>query len=138
MAVEVDVVYEGSLRCVATHGPSQDRITTDAPTDNGGRGAAFSPTDLVATALATCVGTVMGLAANRAGFGIDGTRLHVTKVMTQTGSRRIARLELAVSIPGGGNLAPEQRTRLESAAGQCPVKNSLHPDVEVTMKFSYL
>jgi putative redox protein len=137
MGVEVDIVYEGELRCVATHKPSRDKIATDAPVDNGGRGAAFSPTDLVGAALGTCIVTIMGQAAARVGMNVDGTRVHVTKEMTPTGLRRIAELRVKITVPGGATLSPSQRERLEIAADTCPVKKSLHPDVNVTIEFSY-
>ena len=137
MAVEIDVTYEGDLRCVATHGPSKHTLPTDAPLDNGGRGAAFSPTDLVATALVTCMLTIMGMAARRAGINMDGTRAHVTKEMTTTGLRRIAQLMVTIAVPGGKMLSAQQRATLEKAAGTCPVKQSLHPDVNVLVEFKY-
>jgi putative redox protein len=136
MAVEIDVVYEGDLRCVATHGPSKDKLATDAPQDNGGRGAAFSPTDLIATSLATCILTIMGLAAKRAGIDIDGARAHVTKEMTRSGVRRIAELRVTVAIPRWNQLSPRDRGMLEGAAAACPVKQSLHPDVIVAVSFT--
>ncbi len=138
MAVEIDVVYEGDLRCVATHGPSGHTLPTDAPVDNGGRGAEFSPTDLVGTALATCILTIMGLAAKRAGISLDGTRAHVTKEMTKTGPRRIAGLKVNVAVAGGRCLSGEQRDLLERAANSCPVKQSLHPDVAILIDYSYI
>jgi putative redox protein len=137
MAVEMDIVYEGDLRCSATHGPSRTRLITDAPVDNGGQGRAFSPTDLIATGLATCVATIMGQAAKRKGFNIDGTRIHVSKEMTTAGLRRISRLQLEIEIPGGNTLSPEQRAVLETAADLCPVKKSLHPEVEIAIHYRY-
>ncbi len=137
MAVEIDISYEGDLRCVATHGPSRDRIATDAPLDNGGRGAAFSPTDLIATGLGTCIVTVMDLAAKRAGFTIGAARAHVTKEMTRTGLRRVAELKVTLAIPEGKGFSSEQRAILERAAQMCPVKQSLHPDVSVVIDFHY-
>ncbi len=137
MAVEVDVVYEGDLRCSAVHGPSRERIITDAPRDNGGLGRAFSPTDLIATGLATCVVTIMSQAAKRRGFGIEGTRIHVIKERATTGLRRIGRIQLQIQIPGGAGLTAEQRSWLETAADVCPVKKSLHPEVEIAITFQY-
>jgi len=138
MAVEIDVTYEGDLRCVATHGPSKQTLPTDAPLDNGGRGAAFSPTDLVATGLVTCMLTIMGLAAKRAGINMDGTRAHVRKDMTTTGLRRIAQLTVTIAVPGGKTLSAQQQQTLEKAAATCPVKQSLHPEVKVVTEFSYV
>src|SRR5512146_333687 len=90
--VQVDVSYEGSLRCVARHGPSGATLTTDAPVDNMGRGAAFSPTDLVATALGTCMLTIMGIVAQRHNIDISGATVSVTKEMAALPVRRIGRL----------------------------------------------
>ncbi len=137
MAVEIDVVYPGDLRCEATHGPSKNTLSTDAPLDNGGRGAAFSPTDLVATALATCMLTIMGLGARRAGINIDGSRAHIVKEMTKSGPRRIEELRVTISLPEGLELSQEQRSILERAVHGCPVKQSLHPDVNVVIEFRY-
>ena len=137
MSVEMDVVYEGNLLCSATHAPSGNTIATDAPVDNGGRGTAFSPTDLVGAALGACMVTIMGLYAERTGLDIAGTRLHVVKEMTQTPPRRIAQFRVVATLPPGKGLTAEQRAELESAAALCPVKRSLHPDVRIVMEFVY-
>lgn len=137
MGVEMDIVYTGDLACEATHGPSGATLTTDAPVDNGGRGAAFSPTDLVGTALGACLVTIMGLVARRDGLDINGTRIHVTKEMAAQPVRRIARLTAVITLPAGRAFSPEARAKLENAALHCPVKQSLHPDVEVVMEFVY-
>ncbi len=137
MAVEIDVIYQGDLRCEATHDPSKNTLPTDAPVDNGGRGAAFSPTDLVATALGTCMLTIMGLGAKHAGIDIDGTRARVVKEMTKSGPRRIAELKVNICLPPGRHFTPQQRTIMEKAAQACPVKQSLHPDVDVSIEFVY-
>src|SRR5262245_63925363 len=108
MAVEIDVVYEGQLRCVATHGPSGTKLTTDAPVDNHGKGESFSPTDLVATALGTCVMTLMGIVAQRNNLDIAGTKVHVVKEMIQQPVRRIGALRVTVTVPAdkAARLAP--------------------------------
>jgi putative redox protein len=137
MSVEIDIVYEGNLRCSATHGPSKQVITTDAPVDNGGKGEAFSPTDLVATAVGTCIVTIMGLLAQRSGLDIDGTRVHVAKEMVAAPHRRIGNLHVTVTMPAGAQLSEVARSKLERAAHLCPVKQSLHPDVNVVMDFVY-
>lgn len=139
MAVEVDVVYLGDLRCEATHGPSRSVLTTDAPVDNHGRGEAFSPTDLVATALATCVATTMGIVAQRNQLDVTGMRIHVTKEMVTDGVRRIGRLPVTVVIPAekAQALSPDQRTKLEHAAHNCPVHRSLHPDIAAPIVVHY-
>ena len=138
MAVEMDVIYRGDLACEVTHGPSGATITTDAPVDNGGRGAAFSPTDLVAAALGSCLVTIMGLTADRDGLDIEGTRIHVTKEMAAAPMRRISRLVATITLPHGKKpLSETDRTKLEASARLCPVKQSLHPDTEVVMEFVY-
>src|SRR2546423_717444 len=126
--VEITTTYQGQLRCVATHGPSGNTLTTDAPKDNMGKGEAFSPTDLVATALATCVLTTMGIVAQRHNLDMSGATARVTKEMVSTPLRRIGRLALTIRIPR--KLAPEDQQRLENAAHTCPVHKSLHPDVD--------
>ena len=131
MAVTIDVEYQGGLHTEATHGPSQATLTTDAPTDNGGRGEAFSPTDLVATALASCILTIMGLVAERNEIDISGMRARVTKEMVADPHRRIARLTVALTWPAGLTLADADRAKLERAASHCPVHASLHPDTQV-------
>jgi putative redox protein len=133
--VEANVRYEGGLRCVAVHGPSQSEIATDAPVDNMGRGERFSPTDLVGTALATCVATTMAIVADRHGVDLTGLTARVRKHMTVEPPRRIALLEVAVTVP----LAEDHphRARLEAAAHGCPVRRSLHPDVAVAETFHW-
>lgn len=140
MAVEIDLVYEGELHCVATHGPSKRTLETDAPVDNHGRGESFSPTDLVATALGACVMTVMGIVAQRNQLDLAGTQVHVTKEMIQQPVRRIGRLVVTVTIPveKGALLSATDRTKLEAAAHHCPVHQSLHPDIEAPIQIVYL
>ncbi len=137
MAVEIDIAYTGDLRCQATHGPSRSTLTTDAPVDNGGKGAAFSPTDLVATALGTCLVTIMGKVAERHGWDIRGTRVHVVKEMIAVPVRRIGALKVTITLPPGRHWPADDRARLERAAETCPVKQSLHPDVQMPMHFVY-
>ncbi len=137
MAVEVTAVYEGQLRCVATHGPSSATLATDAPVDNGGRGAEFSPTDLVATALGTCVMTTMGLVAARHEIDLSGMKVRVLKEMTQQPVRRIASLTTEVTVPMAAVTDPSMRDRLEAAARKCPVHASLHPDLNAPIEFRY-
>src|SRR5881227_1068332 len=122
--VEIKVVYEGQLHCTATHGPSGMTLTTDAPRDNMGKGEAFSPTDLVATALATCILTTMGIVAQRHNLDITGATAKVTKEMVSTPIRRIGRLPVTVKMPR--KLSDEDQKRLENAAHTCPVHKSLH------------
>lgn len=115
--------YDGDLRCHAVHGPSQSSLETDAPSDNQGQGERFSPTDLVATALSTCILTIMGITADRHGWRIDGTAARVEKTMTGSGVRRIALLEVWVTLPE--HLGADQRSLLQRSGEGCPVKRSL-------------
>jgi len=135
MSVETDIVYQGALHCLATHGPSRATISTDAPKDNGGKGELFSPTDLVAAALGTCILTIMGLAAQRSGLDISGARVKVSKDMTAAPPRRIAKLAAVVTMPAGRLFSEEDKRRLERGAEACPVKQSLHPDVRVELSY---
>lgn len=131
--VTISMTYEGNLRCEALHGPSGNALTTDAPKDNMGKGEAFSPTDLVATALGTCVLTTMAIQANKLKVNMDGARASVLKEMKPAPDRRIAALTLEVIMPTG--IAVEHREKLEAAAHTCPVHKSMHPDVKMPMRF---
>ena len=135
MAVRVDVVYDGDLHCTATHGPSGDRITTDAPVDNRGKGERFSPTDLVGTAMGTCMLTVMGIAARERGLDMKGAHAVVLKQMGATPRRHIARLTVAITLPA--HLPDRDRAILEATARACPVHASLGPLTTVDLSFRY-
>jgi uncharacterized OsmC-like protein len=131
--VNISVRYTGQLHCSATHGPSQAELATDAPADNMGKGETFSPTDLVATALATCMATTMGIAAQRHGIELNGMTVQIGKEMSQDAPRRIVRLPAELHIP-----LPQdhpQRELLENAARHCPVHKSLAPEIDAPMKF---
>ncbi len=117
-----------------THGPSGTRVETQPPKDNGGTGAAFSPTDLVGAALASCALTTMALVAQREGLAFGDARASVEKRMTSA-PRRIGELVLVIDMPR--EVRPEQRARLEEVARGCPVMRSLHPDVQVPLEFRY-
>ncbi len=133
--VEMEIVYEGKLRCEATHGPSGEKLRTDAPKDNNGEGRYFSPTDLVAAALGSCVLTTMAIAAQRHGIDLAGTRAHVTKQMQDKPVRKIGQLELTVTF---AHSFPEpQRVLLESAAKACPVHQSLDAGIDNPIHFVY-
>lgn len=133
--VRIEMTYEGGLRCHAVHGPSGCELSTDAPVDNHGRGESFSPTDLVATALVTCMATIMGIVADRHGWDIAGTRLSVDKEMTTEAPRRIARLSVVCQGPGG--LDDAARRALEAAAHACPVRLSLLPAIDLPVEFRW-
>jgi putative redox protein len=133
--VEIDLTYDGDLRCTAHHGPSGTQILTDAPTDNLGKGEAFSPTDLLATALGTCILTTMAIVAQRIGVELKGAKAHVTKEMVSQPTRRIGRITVKIDIPVAATA--EQRQRLEAAGAQCPVHKSLSHDVEIVTKYNW-
>jgi putative redox protein len=131
--VHIDISYEGTLRCRAVHGPSSVELLTDAPVDNHGKGQSFAPTDLVAGALGACMVTIMGIAAEKHGWEIEGTKVIVEKEMTASPVRRIGKVELRIEVAG----VHDQKARriLERSAYTCPVKQSLHPDVELAISF---
>lgn len=133
--VKMNVRYQGQKHCELTHGPSGTRIETDAPKDNQGKGEAFSPTDLVGAALASCILTTMAILTEKDGVNLEGAEASVEKVMTGA-PRRIESLTLKIKLPA--KLTPEQRTRLEEIAHSCPVHRSLHPDVKMPMTFTYV
>ncbi len=137
MSVNIQAVYTGNLGVRATHGPSGKELTTDAPVDNGGQGTSFSPTDLVATALGSCVLTIIGLMADRHDLDLNGTTVSVTKEMVAKPLRRIGRLETIVTVPQGRVVDTDMRKRLENAAHQCPVHQSLHADIDAPITFVY-
>jgi putative redox protein len=134
--VEVNAIYEGELHCSAEHGPSGAFIQTDAPVDNHGKGEAFSPTDLVGTAMGTCMLTIMGIYAKQKGIDITGTKVRVTKEMTAELPRMIARLGTTIEVPLPEN--HPSRGALEAAALGCPVHRSLHPNIEKPVDFVWL
>ncbi len=133
--VEIYSIYQGQLHCEATHGPSQTRLATDAPVDNMGRGESFSPTDLIATALGTCILTTMGIAASRLDAVIDGAEATVEKIMTATPTRRIGELKCHITMPAG--IDAGHRPALINAAERCPVKESLSADTVVTIAWTW-
>jgi putative redox protein len=133
--VEVGITYDGRLRCTAEHGPSGVRLSTDAPVDNQGLGESFSPTDLVATGLGACILTIMGIAARRDGISLDGTRVRVEKHMSSEPPRRISKLIVRFAFAPG--ISKDHRNALERCVNACPVKKSIHPDIDVRVSFAY-
>ena len=133
--VNIQIEYQGDLHCKATHGPSGAELSTDAPKDNQGRGESFSPTDLVATALGTCMLTIMGIAARTLNIDITGATATVEKEMTAALPRRIQRLAVRIRVPHSPS--PADREKLERAAYTCPVHKSLHPDVQISIEFTW-
>ena len=131
---KANIIYKNNLRTEAEHIASAQKIITDAPIDNNGKGEAFSPTDLVATALGSCMITIMAIAAEKNGIDISGTNASVKKEMSSN-PRRIS--EIIVNINMGKNIDKKDRKRLEKAALACPVHKSLHPDMEKKIQFHY-
>ncbi|MDA9671852.1 OsmC family protein [bacterium] len=129
------VVYEGELRTEAVHISSGNIIVTDAPKDNQGKGEAFSPTDLVATALAGCILTIMGIIAKRSNQNLNGTYAEVEKRM---GSEPRSISEIKVTIFFNKKILKKERAKFERAAKTCPVSLSLHPDLVKVINFIYL
>ena len=129
------ITYKNNLRTEAQHIASGQKIITDAPLDNNGKGEAFSPTDLVATALASCMITIMAIAAEKNGINISETSASVKKIMG-TNPRTIS--DVVIDIRMSKDLALKDRKRLEKAALACPVHKSLHPDMNKEIAFSYI
>lgn len=129
------VVYEGGLRTTCTHLRSGSDFETDAPVDNNGRGERFSPTDLLATSLATCMITVMGIKARSMGFDLDGVKVEVEKIM-KAEPRRVGGLNLTFHIPDSlKNVEDKTKQILKHTGNTCPVQQSIHPDIEVNVNW---
>jgi putative redox protein len=133
----VQTTYLGQLRTEATHNQSGTQIITDAPLDNHGRGEAFSPTDLVATALGSCMMTIMGIVAKHDGIDISSSSIELTKVMTAELPRKIAKIVVVMSMKSVTELDTSTKAKLERAAYTCPVALSLHPDIEQDVTFNW-
>jgi putative redox protein len=131
----IQLQYQGDLHCKVVHGPSGTVLTTDAPKDNQGRGESFSPTDLVAAALGSCILSVMGIMARSLKLDISGTTATVDKEMANVPVRKIQKLAVKIHVPH--HLTPDHRQRLERAAYTCPVHKSMHPDVQMPIEFSW-
>lgn len=127
--------YEGHLRTEATHTASGTSIQTDAPVDNHGRGEAFSPTDLVGTALGTCILTTMAIVAERHQLDLVGSTFTMEKIMSSEAPRRIAQLNVEVHLPA--HLSPADRDLMERTAHTCPVALSLNPEIRQEVRFVY-
>lgn len=134
MAVEIRGEYDGNLKMTLTHGPSGAALTTAAPKDNQGDGSSFSPTDLLAASLGSCMVTTMAIFARREGIPFEGAAFHLEKHMAAD-PRRVARLPVRVRMPA--SLTPEQRQRLEAVALGCPVFQSLAPGIAKEVEFVY-
>ena len=130
----VNIIYKNNLRTEAEHIVSGEKIITDAPIDNNGKGEAFSPTDLIATALGSCIITIMGIVAQKHGIDLSETNASVKKEMSSN-PRRIS--EVIIDINMDKNIEVKDRKRLEKAALACPVHKSLHPDIKKKIQFFY-
>lgn len=128
------IIYKGDLRTEMTHLQSGTVVETDAPVDNKGKGERFSPTDLVATTLGSCMLTIMGIASNTHGMDITGTEVEITKIMT-TAPRKIGEIIVKLHMKGQANYSPKEKAILENAALTCPVFLTLHEDVKKTVDF---
>ena len=125
------VVYNGDLRTTCTHLKSGNSFETDAPTDNNGKGERFSPTDILATSLATCMITVMGIKARTMGFDLNDVRIDVLKIM-KADPRRVGGIELTFHIPAAlKDIDEKTKTILKNTGNTCPVQFSIHSDIEV-------
>ncbi len=133
--VTIDIKYTGDLSCELIHTPSESSISTTAPVDNGGKGTTFSPTDLVAGALAACMATIMGKVAERKNLPLEGMSISVNKEMSAS-PRRIAKLEVTINVPLPEN-HPDKEL-LVNAAMTCPVHGSLHPDIEIPINWNWV
>lgn len=133
--VEINTKYEGELRCTAIHKPSGKIMETDAPVDNHGKGESFSPTDLLATSLAVCYLTTMGIAAKERGINMTGATCRVEKHMSSDKPRRVARLDANIVFPPGVPL--EKRGILEAVALHCPVAKSINADIDVNLSLHF-
>ena len=133
--VKMKAVYEGDLHCRLTHGPSGSQIETDAPVDNMGKGEKFSPTDLLAASLGSCMLTVMGIAAQRHSIDLKGTTVEIEKEMVMQPVRRIGKVAVRFLMAPG--IAADKRPMLERAAAACPVRKSIGHEVEMPVSFEY-
>ena len=131
---QIEITYEGNLRTKAIHLDSGSEILTDAPIDNQGKGEKFSPTDLVATALGSCMLTIMGITANVQNIDISGTKVKVQKTMGKD-PRKIAKIDIEITF--GTIISDKHKTILERAAHHCPVSKTLQDNIEENVKFIY-
>jgi uncharacterized OsmC-like protein len=131
-----EIIYKGALRTEAKHLQSNTIIETDAPTDNQGKGERFSPTDLMATSLGSCMLTIMGIKARDMNVSLDGTEVSIFKKM-KADPRRVGGIDVKFNFPAGLDLDEKAKTVLERAAITCPVAKSIHPDIEVNVDFGW-
>ncbi len=132
------ITYNGGLNTEMTHLKSGKTVVTDAPTDNNGKGEAFSPTDLAATSLGACAITVIGIAAQNAGHEFKNSEVQITKIMTSEAPRKIAKIVAEFDFTCKPPLSDSDKKRYERVALTCPVSLSLHPNIEQEMIFNWL
>ena len=133
--IQIDISYQGELRCQAVHGPTGQTLTTDAPVATRGNGEHFSPTDLVAAELGTCILTIIAGLANRENIDLTGVKISVAKEMASAPQRHIGKLITRVTMPCP--LTEQQKAKFERAAHLCPVHESIRPDIEMPIEFIY-
>lgn len=133
--VPISIRYEGKLRCTATHDNSGATLLTTAPKDNFGDGSSFSPTDLVATGLGTCIITTIGIKLRNEQLNIDGTEMNVEKYMSADLPRRIAKIVVKLTFPSG--ISPEQQIKIKEIGDTCPAAKSLHPDIVLDTQYHF-
>lgn len=131
---DIKIKYTGDLRTTATHVSSGSKIITDAPLDNKGKGEKFSPTDLFATALGSCMLTIMGITAQTHGINIDDTEITVKKIMG-VNPRRVSCIEITINI--FNDISEKDRKLLIKAAHHCPVSKSISPDIKEDVTFNF-
>ncbi len=131
----IKTIYTKELRTEAEHVRSGNKLVTDAPVDNNGKGETFSPTDLLATALASCMLTIIGINAEAHGYSIDGTTVETTKIMVSN-PRRVGEVVMEINLPKN-NYTDKEKRLIEASAKTCPVSKSLHPDLIQTFIFNY-
>ena len=129
------VIYKGNLRTELTHLQSGTVIENDAPTDNKGKGERFSPTDLLATSLGSCMITTMAIRAADMNLNFDDTKIEITKVMSSDAPRRVIEIIAAFIFTNNFITTPEQKEQLERIARNCPVEKSLNPEIKLTISF---
>jgi len=130
------IIYKGALRTEATHLQSGTEIETDAPVDNQGKGERFSPTDLLATSLGSCMMTIMGIKARDMDVDLENTQIDITKIM-KADPRRVSGINVAFHFPDHLELDIKQKAILENAARTCPVAKSIHPDIALDIQFNW-
>ncbi|HEV8081213.1 MAG TPA: OsmC family protein [Chitinophagaceae bacterium] len=130
------IIYQGDLRCKATHLQSGTVLETDAPTDNRGKGEKFSPTDTLCVSLATCIITTMALKAMEMNIELKDSKIDITKHMLKD-PRRVGQIDITIYFPPQLQLDEEQKSTLESTGNNCPVAKSLHPDLKTIIEYNW-